>query len=543
MTSDERTPQLHWWQSGVIYQIYPRSFKDSSGDGIGDLQGITTRLDYLTWLGVDAIWISPFYPSPMADFGYDVADYRDVDPTFGDLETFERLLEEAHGRNLKVILDFVPNHTSDEHPWFVEARSSRTNRKRQWYIWHDPAPDGGPPNNWESYFGGSAWTFDPQTGQYYLRQYDIKQPELNWRHPEVRAAMYDVMRFWLDRGVDGLRVDVLWMLIKDDQFRDNPINADWNEGGLPWAHQIRIYSEDRPEVHDIVREMRLVMDSYAERVLIAEIYLPLSQLMSYYGHSSSGANLPFNFHLLLLATWDAHTIRQLVDTYEALLPVGAWPNWVLGNHDKPRLASRLGRAGARVATMLLLTLRGTPTWYYGDEIGMEDVAIPPHQAHDPQGKRQPGYGRDPERTPMQWDAGPHADFCPANVSPWLPLAPDYQQVNVAVEREDVHSQLALTRALLALRRTMPALSIGRYVALDSRAERCFVYLREQGKQRLVVALNFSAEAQTVQLPEYGRGRILLSTASTALDRVEPVSLAELTLRSHEGCIIELAESE
>jgi alpha-glucosidase len=540
MTSEESGTLLHWWQSGVIYQIYPRSFKDNNSDGIGDLRGILTQLEYLTWLGVDAIWISPFYPSPMADFGYDIADYCNVDPIFGDLETFERLLEEAHRRNLKVILDFVPNHTSDEHPWFVEARSSRTSSKRQWYIWRDPAPDGGPPNNWESYFGGSAWTFDQQTGQYYLRQYDTKQPELNWRHPEVRTAMYDVMRFWLDRGVDGLRVDVLWMLTKDDQFRDNPINPDWKEGDLPWAHQIRIFSEDRPEMHEIVREMRLVMDSYAERVLIGEIYLPLPRLMHYYGETSHGVHLPFNFHLLLLATWNAQLIRQLVDTYEALLPVGAWPNWVLGNHDKPRLASRLGRAAARVASMLLLTLRGTPTWYYGDEIGMEDVAIPPHQAHDPQGKRQAGYGRDPVRTPMQWNGGPNADFCPVNVQPWLPLAPDYQQVNVAVEREDARSQLSLTRALLILRRTKPALSKGSYAALESGAEHCFVYLREHGKQRLVVALNLSAETQTVRLPEFGRGRILISTS---LDREEQLSLAALALRSHEGCIIELAESE
>jgi alpha-glucosidase len=532
--------QLHWWQQGVIYQIYPRSFKDSNGDGIGDLQGIITQLDYLTWLGVDAIWISPFYPSPMADFGYDIADYCNVDPIFGDLATFESLLEKAHRRDLKVIIDFVPNHSSDEHPWFVEARSGRTSSKRQWYIWHDPAPDGGPPNNWESYFGGSAWTFDQQTGQYYLRQYDAKQPELNWRNPEVRAAMYDVMRFWLDRGVDGLRVDVLWMLIKDDQFRDNPINPDWKEGDLPWAHQIRLFSEDRPEIHEVVREMRAVVDSYAERVLIGEIYLPLPHLMRYYGDTLNGAHLPFNFQLVLLSAWNAQVIRQAVETYEVALPVGAWPNWVLGNHDKPRIASRIGRMAARVASMLLLTLRGTPTWYYGDEIGMQDVTIPPYVAHDPQGKRQSGYGRDPVRTPMQWDGGPNAGFCPVNVDPWLPLAADYQQINVAVERASARSQLSLTHALLTLRRTRPALNRGSYHAIESRSENCFVYLREHGKQRLLIALNFSAEAQVVSLPTFGEGRILISTS---LDREEQMNLAALSLRPHEGCIIEIAESE
>lgn len=540
MNSEERDVRPHWWQSGVIYQIYPRSFKDSNSDGIGDLQGIMTQLDYLTWLGVDAIWVSPFYPSPMADFGYDIADYCNVDPIFGDLETFERLIEQAHRRDLKVIIDFVPNHTSDEHPWFVEARSARRSRKRQWYIWRDPAPDGGPPNNWESYFGGSAWAFDQQTGQYYLRQFDAKQPELNWRNQEVRAAMYDVMRFWLDRGVDGLRVDVLWMPIKDTQFRDNPINPDWKEGELPWARQIRLYSEDRPEMLEIASDMRAVIDSYAERVLIGETYLPLPNLMRYYGKTLNGVHLPFNFQLVLLKAVNAQVIREAVATYEAALPAGAWPNWVLGNHDKPRVASRLGRMVARVATMLLLTLRGTPTWYYGDEIGMQDIPIPPHLAHDPQGKRQPGYGRDPVRTPMQWDAGPNASFCPAEVDPWLPVAADYQQINVAAEREDAHSQLSLTRALLTLRRTKPALSRGSYQALEDSSEHCLVYLREQGKQRLVVALNFSAETQTVRLPEFGTGRILLSTI---LDREEQISLAVLALRGHEGCIIELAEAE
>lgn len=540
MISEKKDAPLHWWQSGVIYQIYPRSFKDHNRDGIGDLQGIISQLDYLTWLGIDAIWVSPFYPSPMADFGYDVADYCDVDPLFGDLETFDRLLEQAHRRHLKVIIDFVPNHTSDEHAWFVESRSARTSQKRQWYIWRDPAPDGGPPNNWESYFGGSAWAFDEPTGQYYLRQFDAKQPDLNWRNPEVQAAMYDVVRFWFDRGVDGLRIDVLWMPIKDAQFRDNPINPAWREGDLPWDHQIRIYSEDQPEIHEIVRAMRTVADAYAERVLIGETYLPLPSLVRYYGETLDGAHLPFNFQLTLLSEWNARTLRETIEAYEAALPTGAWPNWVMGNHDKPRIASRLGRMAARVATMLLFTLRGTPTWYYGDELGMQNVAIPPHLAHDPQGQRQPGYGRDPERTPMQWDEQANASFCPASVDPWLPLADDYQQFNVAVERADPRSHLALTQALLALRRTHPALTSGDYATLSASSEQVLVYQRAQGNQRLVIALNFSEETQTVTIPESGTGRILLSTY---LDREERINLAEFTLRSQEGCMIELVEAE
>jgi alpha-glucosidase len=539
LTTSVRSSILPWWQRGVIYHMYPRSFQDSNGDGVGDLQGIIARLDYLTWLGVDALWLSPIFPSPMVDFGYDIADYGNVDPLFGDLETFERLLEQAHRRGLKVMLDFVPNHTSAAHPWFAEARASRISRKRQWYLWHDPAPDGGPPNNWESYFGGSAWTFDQHTGQYYLHQFDARMPELNWRHPEVRAAMYDVMRFWLDRGVDGLRVDVLWMLIKDEQWRDNPMNPDWKARDLPWARQVWLYSEDREEVHEVVRDMRAVIDSYAERVLIGEIYLPLPRLLRYYGERLQGVHFPFNFHLVLLPEWNAQAIQQAVETYEAALPVGAWPNWVLGNHDKPRLASRIGRLAARVATMLLLTLRGTPTWYYGDELGMQDVPIPAHLAQDPQGKRQPGFGRDPARTPMPWDDGPNAGFCPVNVAPWLPLAADYQQINMAVEREDARSQLALTRALLSLRRTKPALHSGSYQTLASQSEHCFAYLREQGEQRMLITLNFSAEAQVVRIPEVGQGCLLLSTS---LDREEQVNLAALALRSYEGCIIELKEA-
>jgi alpha-glucosidase len=531
-----RSSTLHWWQRGVLYHIYPRSFQDSNGDGIGDVQGIITRLDYLNWLGVDALWLSPIYPSPMVDFGYDIADYCNVGPLFGDLETFERLLEQAHRRGLKVLLDFVPNHTSDAHPWFVEARASRTSRKRGWYLWRDPAPDGGPPNNWESYFGGPAWTLDQHTGQYYLHQFDARMPELNWRNPEVRAAMYDVMRFWLDRGVDGLRVDVLWLLIKDEQFRDNPINPDWKAEDLPWARQVRLYSEDREEVHEVVREMRAVIDNYAERVLIGEAYLPLPRLLRYYGERSQGVHFPFNFHLILLPQWNAQAIRQTVESYEAALPAGAWPNWVLGNHDKPRLASRLGQQAARVATMLLLTLRGTPTWYYGDELGMQDVQIPDHLAQDPQGKRQPGFGRERARTPMQWDDGPNAGFCPPNVEPWLPLAADYQKINAATKHEDAHSQLFLTRALLSLRRRTPALTSGSYQTLESGSEHCFVYLREQGEQRLVVALNCSEQGQVVRVPELGQGRLLLSTY---LDREGPVNLAALALRSQEGCIIEI----
>src|ERR1700674_1024772 len=264
-----------WWKSGVIYQVYPRSFKDSNNDGIGDLAGITQQLDYLRWLGVDALWLSPIYPSPMADFGYDITNYTDVHPLFGTLADLDILLYQAHQRDLKLILDFVPNHTSDEHPWFQQSRSSRTNEKRDWYIWRDPAPGGGPPNNWTSRFSGSAWQFDEHTGQYYLHLFDVKQPDLNWRNPRVRQAMYDVLRFWLDRGVDGFRVDILPALLKDEQFRDNPINPDWEPGDPPSTRQRDLYTGDQPGIHEIVREMRATLDRYGERVLIGEVWLPM----------------------------------------------------------------------------------------------------------------------------------------------------------------------------------------------------------------------------------------------------------------------------
>ncbi|MGZ3645468.1 MAG: alpha-amylase family glycosyl hydrolase [Ktedonobacteraceae bacterium] len=525
-----------WWQSGVIYQIYPRSFFDSNRDGVGDLPGITSKLDYLQWLGVDAVWISPMYPSPMADFGYDISDYTDVHPLFGTLQDMDILLDEAHKRNLKVILDFVPNHTSDEHPWFQEARSSRTNEKRDWYMWHDPAPDGGPPNNWTSYFGGSAWEFDESSGQYYLHLFDVKQPDLNWRNPSVRQAMYDVLRFWLDRGVDGFRIDVLWLLLKDEQFRDNPMNPDWKPGDAPDKRQSDLYTGDQPGIHEIVREMRAVVDAYGERILIGELYLPMERMVRYYGEQLDEIHLPFNFQLVLMPTWEASDIRQLVDAYTGTLPPGAWPNWVLGNHDQRRIATRVGREQARVAQMLLLTLRGTPTCYYGDELGMQNVAVPPKLMHDPPGKDNPEHSRDPERTPMQWDSSPNAGFCLPEVQPWLPVAEDYQTYNVAVEQQEMHSFLALVHALLAIRRSSPALSMGSQRSLPQHNPSCFVYVREHADQRCLVALNFSAQDQVVILQEQGQGRVLLSTFQ---DYEGSIALGQIRLRGNEGLLIEV----
>jgi alpha-glucosidase len=502
----------HWWQRGVIYQIYPRSFQDSDGDGVGDLPGICERLDHLRWLGVDALWISPIYPSPMKDFGYDVADYCGVHPLFGTLADFDRLLDEAHARQLKVILDFVPNHTSDQHPWFRESRSSRNNPKRDWYIWRDPAPDGGPPNNWLSNFGGSGWELDEAMGQYYYHAFLREQPDLNWRNPEVVEAMLGVLRFWLARGVDGFRVDVLWHLIKDEHFRDNPPNPTWTPDENPYHELIPAYTADRPEVHDIIARMRRLFDEFESRVLIGEIYLPVEKLVRYYGENLGGAHLPFNFQLIS-APWDAPHIAQLIRDYEAQLPEGGWPNWVLGNHDNHRIASRVGPAQARVAAVLLLTLRGTPTLYYGDEIGMQDVDIPAAVVQDPFERNVPGkgLGRDPERTPMQWSRGPGAGFTTGE--PWLPIAPDYQERNVEVQREDPDSMLALCRRLIALRRGEPALEVGRFGTITAEREVLAYYRRgREGESRFLVALNFSSQPRTLNCPgDYCRGTIAVST--------------------------------
>ncbi|HET8855458.1 MAG TPA: alpha-amylase family glycosyl hydrolase, partial [Salinimicrobium sp.] len=329
-----KTQNKHiWWQKEIIYQIYPRSFKDSTGNGIGDLSGIIEKLDYLKNLGVKGVWVSPIYPSPMKDFGYDVSNYTDIHPLFGTMKDFDRMLEEIHNREMKLILDFVPNHTSDKHPWFEESKSSKDNPKRDWYIWKDPNPDGGPPNNWLSEFGGPGWEFNKETGQYYYHAYLKEQPDLNWRNPEVQQAMLNAMEFWLKKGVDGFRVDVMWHMIKDDQFRDNPINPEYKESNSPYDKLIPAFSTDQPEVHDIVAMMRDLLNKYDERLLIGEIYLPIDRLVTYYGQDNSGAHLPFNFQLISLP-WDAGKIKAAIDEYEGTLPPEGWPNWVLGNHDQ-----------------------------------------------------------------------------------------------------------------------------------------------------------------------------------------------------------------
>ncbi len=523
-----------WWERGVIYQIYPRSFQDSNGDGVGDLAGIEARLDYVAALGVDAIWLSPIFPSPMADFGYDVADYRGIEPMFGDLQAFDRLLAAAHARGLKLVLDFVPNHSSDRHPWFVESRASRDNPKRDWYIWRDPAPDGGPPNNWISDFGGSAWEWDPVTGQYYLHAFLASQPDLNWRNPELRAAMMDTLRFWLDKGVDGFRIDVLWHIVKALDFPDNPVNPDWAPGRNERDRVIQTYSTDQPEAHAISAEFRALADSYGDRVLIGEIFLPNDRHARWFGTPERPqVHLPINFQLIE-NPWDAAVLRRVIADYEASLPVYGWPNWVMGSHDAPRIAARIGEPQARVAAMLLLTLRGTPTLYQGDELGVGEVLIPPDRVRDPQEMRQPGIGlgRDRSRTPMPWDDTPFAGF--STVEPWLPLNPDWPVRNVAVEAVDPASMLALYRGLLALRRSRAALSSGAFTLVEAEPE-VLAYERRSGDDRLLVALNLGAATRALPLADETRGASVL--ASTLAPR--PM---DGTLAPNEGVVLRLGEA-
>jgi len=528
-----------WWQTGVVYQIYPRSFKDTTGNGVGDLAGIIEELDYLDGLGIDAIWISPFYPSPMKDFGYDVADYCDVDPLFGDLDTFDRLLEGAHGRGIKLIIDWVPNHSSDEHSWFIESRSSIDNPKRDWYIWREPKPDGSPPNNWGSFFGGPAWTFDEKTGQYYMHQFVPGQPELNWRNPQVKSAMFDTLRFWLDRGVDGVRMDVIGLIIKDEQLRNNPVNLDaqddLRENDL-FGRLLQVYNMDQDDVHPVLKEIRRLFDQYDERVAIGELWGPLDRWVKYYGKDGEELHLPFNFRLMDEGTWSAESMQGLVDDMEAALPEFAWPNYVLGNHDRIRLATRFGgQAQARLAAMMMLTLRGTPTLYYGDELGIENGVIPPEKIQDPQGVNLgPDRTRDVCRTPMQWDATAFAGF--STQDPWLPVSADYTSRNVAALQDDSLSILNLYYDLLALRKNSPAMKFGSYTPVESRAEDCFNYRREVDGERLIISLNFTDEEKSFSLSENAIGRIALSTH---LDREGEIELKDIILRSYEGLIIKI----
>ncbi len=513
-----------WWRDGVIYQIYPRSFADSNNDGLGDLPGIIARLDYLADLGIDAIWLSPFYPTPDADFGYDISDYCNVDARFGTLADFDRLISEAHRRGIRVVLDMVMNHTSDQHPWFLESRSSRDNPKRDWYIWRDQ------PNQWEASFGGKAWSFDPATGQHFLHLFTPAQPDVNWRNPEVRKAQLDVFRFWLARGADGFRLDVFNAYFKDDRFRDNPPKF----GLRAFDRQKHIHDMDQPEMMPLLNELRTLLDSYPDRYAVGETYMATPEkTVSYCGPDKLHAAFSFDFTtadseiaevLKLYPFQPGRALQTILAREKVFETAGVWPTTVMSNHDVRRAASRYSRGEddslAKIAMALLLTLRGTPFIYYGEEIGMRELSLKRSEVMDPPGKKYwPIYpGRDGCRTPMQWNDSPNAGF--SSAKPWLKVHKNFRRRNVAAQGKEPDSLFNFTKQLLALRKKTPALHRGNFVPLAESPHGVLAYLRHAEEQTVFVALNFSKRAARLPVPDGAWRPLFSSTPFTGETRSE-----------------------
>ena len=507
-----------WWQTSVIYQIYPRSFYDANNDGIGDLPGIIAKLDYLSDLGIDAIWLSPINQSPMFDFGYDVSDYRSIDPIFGDLNDFKTLLAEAHERDIRVIMDLVVNHTSHEHAWFQDACASRENARRDWYIWQDGV-GGHPPNNWKAAFGGNAWEWHERTQQYYLHSFLTQQPDLNWRNQDLRKAVMEEMGYWLDQGVDGFRLDVVNFFIKDERFRNNPLTI--GHTPRPYDLQKHMYDRNRPENLQVIKELRRFIDRLDERVLIGEVYTPppgdaaLSAL--YQGNGHDALHLAFDFSLLY-CRFGSRAFRDAIECWYTALAEDAWPCNVLSNHDQSRSFSRYGTGNessqrAKVLAALLLTIKGTPFIYYGEEIGMADGKIGKRDLQDPVGKKYwPLHkGRDRARTPMQWTAEAYAGF--STHKPWLPVNPDYMEVNVINQADDPNSILNFYKNLIALRRSHPALVIGDWTYIHNEIS-AMAYYRTTKHSRLAVWLNFSRRTKALMVLNPDRWKVLFGTHKT-----------------------------
>ena len=528
-----------WWRDGVIYQIYPRSFMDSNGDGIGDLPGITARLDYLADLGVDALWLSPINVSPMHDFGYDIADYEEIDPVFGTRAEFDGLIAEAHARGLRIMMDLVINHTSHKHSWFTESRSSRDNPKADWYLWRGRPAGRRHPNNWTAAFGGPAWEWDEARRQFYYHMFLREQPDLNWRNPEVRAALQQMIRFWLDRGVDGFRLDVVNGYFKDAHFRDNPPRFNPNPFALEWDRQAHVYDRDQPELHDAYRELRRLLDSYPERTSVGEVMGADPSLVArYLGDGTDQLHMAFNF-AFTHQPWRPRAFQQAIAAAEAAIAPGAWPCYVLSNHDMPRHVTRHGEgpfadARAKVAAALLLTLRGTPFLYMGEEIGMRSPRLARRDLVDPLGRRGWPFdpGRDNARTPMQWDDSLNAGFSAGR--PWLPVGPTYRRINVAAQQSDPNSVLNVYQRLLRLRRASPALRRGSYRPLRGASMESLVYVRATEQQKMLVALNLFGHPVTIKGIEPGPWARRFSTHSEV-----PAPAGQLRLAPFEATVFEL----
>lgn len=534
----DATSSVPWWTNAVIYQIYPLSFADANGDGHGDLRGIIERLPYLSeTLGVDGIWLSPFYRSPMRDWGYDISDHTDVDPIFGDLHDAEEMIDVAHDLGLKVVVDYVINHTSDQHEWFLDSRSSRDHPRRDWYVWRDSADDGGPPNNWLSVFGGKAWTFDDATGQWYRHSFLKEQPDVNWRNPQAVEAMLDVVRFWLDRGVDGFRVDAAHQILKDPLERNNPPAAAGGSGMHKdmgeYDSQAHIYDVGYEDTHQGHRWFREAQDSTDREVLsVGEVHVfDFDTWAGYYGADLDEFTMPFNFHLMA-SPWTAVAIAETIQRVLDHTPDGAVTNWTLGNHDEQRLASRLPDGHERLAAMLLLTLGGTAFLYYGDELGMKDVDVPDDQRKDPWGTTEDDLCRDGARTPMRWSAQPYGGFSAANGQPpWLPLGPDVDAINVDSQLADETSVLNLYRGLLRLRRTVPALTRGSIEVRPEEEQVLRIVRHLEAGSSVEVLLNFTEDQVAVPC----NGSTLLATEASVM-----VDDGVAVLPSGAGVIVEIA---
>lgn len=524
-----------WFPGSVTYQIYPRSFYDTNGDGVGDLRGIIEKLDYLRGtknsLGVDAVWISPFFKSPMQDFGYDISDFCAVDALFGNMADFDELLEKAHARGLRVMIDLVPNHTSSQHPWFQEAKSSKQNPKRDWYVWADPDENGHPPSNWLSVFGGSAWEFDKASGQYYLHTFLPSQPDLNWQNPEVRRAIQNVMRFWFDKGVDGFRIDSVYWLSKDYSFQDDPPNPYYDPSShVFYDSLLHICSREGPKLYAYLQELADTAAEYGDKVLVTEAYPEMQKDQGHYLRFYQNVNpkvlSPFNFNLIHLP-WQAVAFKRYIDYFQAQLTPDYTPVYVLGNHDSPRVVSRIGLPQARAAAVMQLCLPGAQFIYYGEELGMENVDVPLAKNHDPVFRTDWGnkpMSRDPVRTPMQWSNDQYAGF--SSVEPWLPVDTDFRSRNVGAETQNPASMLSLYRKLIKLRHNSPALCYGSYEPLDTQHSSVYGFSRRVPNETLAILINFGAEPCSVQYS----GKIIISSVDKPKAK---------TLQAYEGRVVRI----
>ncbi len=535
-----------WWRDGIIYQIYPRSFADSNGDGIGDLDGITAHLDYLQGLGVDALWLSPIYPSPDVDFGYDVSNYIDVDAKFGSLESFDRLVKEAHQRGLRIVLDLVLNHTSDQHPWFIELRKSKTNPFRDYYLWRDAKENGDPPNNWLSIFGGGGWELDPGTSQMYFHMFYKEQPDVNWRNPQVREYMLDVFKFWLDRGVDGFRLDVFNAYLKHPDLADNP-SAGLKlkpESLMPFFRMQHVNDIDSPDLLPLLAEIRKVVDGYNETYVVGETFIGGADVAaSYTGNDRLHAAFNFDF---LKCSWWAREFYQSIERWENLLSAETWPNYVLNNHDNPRSASRYTRGEdddrLKVAAAMMLSLRGTPFMYYGEEIGMRNISLTRDQIKDPIGRRfwPLNIGRDGCRAPMQWSAAPNAGFAVESAETWLPVHPDFRSRNVMNQQADPDSLLNWYKRVIGVRKAHPALRTGMFSPITYGTRFLLAYLRQTKDETVMVALNFSSRRQRLVLGRELAGRRWELLLSNKRSSMVPVDSDVLPLEPNEALILRQA---